>query len=192
LNRRILFLAVLALAGCPKKTTTVQGPSAPEDDFKTVDTQTMPDGLILVQSDTNGDHQYDVFNYYQPLSNDRKQLVRKELDANRDGRVDTITYYGDDGDVSREEMDRDFDGQFDWTDRYQNDVRVMSEVDSNHDGKPDVFTYYEGNPPRVSSKESDTNGDTLIDLWEKFDDNGLVTRTGRDTDGDGKMDVRDE
>ena len=73
---------------------------------------------------------------------------------------------------------------------------VMTEVDTDGNGKMDQFSYYEspsmGATPRITRKERDTNGDTLIDIWERFDENGVVNRTGRDTDGDGKMDERDE
>jgi hypothetical protein len=41
-------------------------------------------------------------------------------------------------------------------------------------------------------KESDTNGDGKVDFWEYFDDAGKVIRTGKDLDGDGVMDVRQE
>ena len=39
---------------------------------------------------------------------------------------------------------------------------------------------------------TDTDGDGMVDYWEKFDTQGNVIRTGRDLDGDGKMDVRDQ
>ena len=38
----------------------------------------------------------------------------------------------------------------------------------------------------------DTNGDGKVDFWEYFDDAGKVIRTGKDVDGDGVMDVRQE
>ena len=102
------------------------------------------------------------------------------------------TYFNEKGELEREEMDGNFDGHFDWTDHYQDNLRVMTEVDSDGNGKMDQFSYYEGTPPRITRKERDTNGDTLIDIWERFDEHGVVNRTGRDTDGDGKMDERDE
>ena len=38
----------------------------------------------------------------------------------------------------------------------------------------------------------DSKGDGRIDFWEYLDDEGNVLRTGRDLDGDGVMDVRDD
>ena len=46
---------------------------------------------------------------------------------NRDGRFDVISLF-DEGELTREEMDSDYDGAFDWTDHYHqipgdNDLR---------------------------------------------------------------------
>lgn len=190
----LLVVAVLSLAGCPKKSKPEAGPKQGPtviDDFRIVE-KTLPDGLVLQEVDTDNDDKPDVFNTFQPRTNAPRLLVRKEVDLDLDGKVDQISYYNDDGEMEREERDRDFDGHFDWTDHYQDNRRVMTEVDSDRDGKMDVFSYYEGEPPRITRKERDTNGDLKIDIWERFDDKGVVTRTGRDTDGDGKMDERDE
>ena len=95
----------------------------------------------------------------------------------------------------REEMDSDYDGQFDWIDHYQKGWRVMSEYDTDGDGKPNVFKYYtraEDGSMRVDRKERDEDGDGKIDVWERFSPTGDVIRTGRDTDGDGKVDIREE
>jgi hypothetical protein len=84
---------------------------------------------------------------------------------------------------------------FDWTDHFQDGVRVMSEYDTDHDGKPNVFKYFARNDDGsvyIDRKERDSDGDGKIDVWERFNEEGLVIRTGRDTDGDGKMDVREE
>ncbi len=190
---RPALLLIVLLSACGAKTAPEAAAASDKEAYRPVVEKTLPDGLILQEIDLDRDRQADVFNYYveREVSKDR-DLVRKELDGNRDGRVDSITYFNDEALIEREEMDADFDGRFDWIDHYQNSQRVMSEVDSDHDGKMDVFAYYEGNPARITRKERDTNADGNIDFWERFSENGMVTKTGRDTDNDGKMDVRDE
>jgi len=189
---RSALVFVLLLSACAKKTDTTAS-AADQEVYRPIVEKTLPDGLVLQEVDLDRDKQADVFNYFleREISKDRL-LVRKELDGNRDGPVDSITYFNDEGEVEGEEMDADFDGRFDWIDHYQNTQRVMSEQDSDRDGKMDIFAYYEGNPARITRKERDTNGDGKIDYWERFSEAGQVTKTGRDVDGDGKMDVRDE
>ena len=97
--------------------------------------------------------------------------------------------------LEKEEMDSDYDGQFDWTDHYQDGLRVMSEWDSDYDGRPNVFKYYvrdESGNVSLDRKERDSDGDGRIDVWERFSPTGEVIRYGRDTDGDGEIDLRDE
>ena len=66
----------------------------------------------------------------------------------------------------------------------------MSEIDTDVDGKFDLFRFYEGD--KVRRKEQDTNGDGVIDFWQHLNDEGEVTKIGRDLDGDGIMDVRED
>jgi hypothetical protein len=179
-------LLAVPLFGCPKPTDVEEAAPIPP-----VIERTTADGLIVQEVDLNGDHKADIVNTLRPRANADALLMRKESDLNLDGHADVITVFTDEGEVEREEIDGDFDGRFDWVDHYQSKQRVMSEVDSDGDGKMDIFSYYEGTPPRISRKERDTNNDGRIDFWERFDEFGKVTKTGRDTDGDGKMDERE-
>jgi antitoxin component YwqK of YwqJK toxin-antitoxin module len=148
-----------------------------------------PDGNLVVEVDLDGDKRPEVFNYYK-VSGESRLLFRKEIDLNRDGRVDMKTWYTETGLIEKEEMDGDFDGRFDWTDHYKGGKRVMSENDSSHTGRMDVVRYYEnGKTARV---ERDTNRDGKTDYWEYLDVSGRVVKVGRDLDGDGQMDVREE
>lgn len=189
---RSLLVVLVLLGGCPKKATTPKSNAPVEQKTFQIVEKTLADGMTLQSIDIDNDKRPDVYNTYQPRTGAPRLLVRKEIDLDYDGKIDQITYFTDTGELERTEIDRNFDGQFDWTDHYQDGVRVMSEVDSDGDGKMDVFSYYEGTPPRITRKERDTDGNSLIDVWERFDENGVVTRTGRDIDGDGKMDIRDE
>ena len=69
-------------------------------------------------------------------------------------------------------------------------MRVLSEWDTNNDGRFDEFRSYENG--KVRRKERDTNADDQVDQWEYLDEQGRVTKTGRDIDGDGVMDERNE
>lgn len=193
--RMVLLVAPLLMACAPKAGGSVKRTRLGEDPTPPIIEKTLPDGLILQEIDISvpQDGRADVFNYLQVRTNAPRLIVRKEADLNMDGTIDTITFFNEEGDVQREETDRDFDGRLDWIDHYQNGLRVMSEIDTNGDGKMNVFSYYEGQPvPKITRKERDTNADGLIDVWERFDGDGYVTKTGRDTDGDGKMDEREE
>ena len=148
------------------------------------------DGLVAQQIDLNADGQSDVTNFYRDREDAPRLLVRKEMDLNWDGKIDVRTWFEPDGSIEKEEMDGDFDGVVDWVDHYKGGRRVTSDIDTNSDGKFDLFKTYEQG--KVRRKERDTNGDTKIDFWEYLDDDGNVVKTGRDVDGDGVMDVRED
>jgi len=185
------LLTLLLIGGCAKHSS-----NASEKSYNTrVSEKKTDDGLILQEIDLDADGHPDIRNFYRERADAPRLLVRKELDLNRDGKIDVISYFDADGNLDREDMDSDYDGVFDWTDHYQKGVRVMSEYDTDQDGKPNVFKYYiraEDGTMYLDRKERDEDGDGKIDVWERFSPLGEVIRTGRDTDGDGKVDVRDE
>ena len=193
-----IAVAALALSACGKKNAPA---SAGSDDSlygsKVKEKEMTAEGLIRQSIDLDADKRPEIFNFYRERADAPRLLVKKEIDLNRDGKVDVISYFDDDGVLEKEEMDGDYDGVFDWTDHYQDGWRVMSEYDTDFDGIANVWKYYtraeEGQgQPQLDRKERDTDGDGKVDVWERFNEKGEVTRTGRDTDGDGKMDVREE
>jgi hypothetical protein len=152
-------------------------------------------GLIGQDIDLDGNGVADIRNVFRDRASARGDLLRKEIDLNRDGLMDVISFLGPDGHLAREDMDSDWDGTFDLTDHYQKGVRVLSEYDTDHDGRPNVFKYYVRGPEGsvyLDRKERDEDGDGKIDVWERFSAGGALIRAGRDLDGDGKVDVRDE
>lgn len=186
---RCVLLA--ALASCGKKDPT----SAADDRPPPITERPTEEGLTQQDIDLDGDGNVEISNFYRERADAPRLLVRKELDLNRDKKVDVVSYFDVDGALEREEMDSDYDGRFDWTDHYQKGVRVMSEYDTDYDGRPNVFKYYirgEDGNVHLDRKERDEDGDGKIDVWERFGPGGEVVRTGRDTDGDGKVDVREE
>lgn len=184
---RTIVLAALAIGCGPKDRGGVNGavPTAGVLSESPTD-----DGLTQQKIDLDGDAVADVSNYWRERSDGPRQLIRKESDLNRDGKIDVRTWFDAAGQIEKEEMDGDFDGQVDWTDHYQGGKRVLSEVDTDYDGAYDLFKVYEGG--KVRRKERDTNGDGQLDFWEYLDEQGNVVKVGRDVDGDGVMDVRED
>lgn len=193
--KQTMLLLAGVLAGCPKTGATPDGAtpvtptSAPSKAAELSSTPTA-DGLTEVKVDLNGDGKVDVVNYFRDRADAPRLLMRKETDLNRDGKIDVRTTFDDGGLRVQEDMDGDFDGRADWVDHYISGKRTYSEADTNFDGTFDTFRYYEAGKCR--RKERDTNGDGRIDLWEYLDEGGVVVKTGKDLDGDGKMDVRDQ
>jgi hypothetical protein len=78
------------------------------------------------------------------------RLVRRERDAQSDGRPDTILHYAADGQLERREDS------------------------SRLDGRMDMWTYYVKGT--VVRKEADTRGTGEVDLWVHYDESGNVVR----------------
>ena len=196
MRRIALFTSiVLVTFACKPKTDPNASPNS--SPYRMAITEkTLPDGLTLEEVDLNGDGEPEIFNYYREREDSYRLLIRKDADLNMDGRVDVRSWFTDTGKLELEEMDGDFDGQYDMWDHYQDTdgdgapERVASEVDTDFDGKADMFTYYRDG--KVIRKERDTNGDDRIDHWEKFDAQGVVVKSGSDSDYDGNVDQRDD
>jgi hypothetical protein len=191
MSPRVNLAVMLALVGtaCFDKNTDAN--TAAAQDKSSVREHTTDDGNLIVEVDLDGDGKPDIYNYYRQLDGGGRLLLRKEMDLNQDTRIDVWSIYTETGDLEREEMDGDFDGNIDWVDHYQGGKRVMSEIDTQNTGRFDLFKYYEAG--KIRRKERDTTGDGQVDHWEYFDDEGKnVVKVGWDIDGDGQMDVREE
>ena len=190
MTSRITLAIILAMASTAcliKKTETSTAVAA---DTSSVRERTTGDGNLIVEVDLDGDNHPDIYNYFRKLDGDGRLLLRKEMDLNQDTRIDVWSFFTETGELEREEMDGDFDGNIDWIDHYQGGKRVMSEIDTQNAGRFDLFKYYEQG--KIRRKERDTTGDGKVDHWEYFDDKGEVVKVGWDIDGDGQMDMREE
>lgn len=188
-----LAVFVLLAAGCPKHTPDPEGaavttPAAANPTAVELNRSTTPEGLTRVEIDLDGDKKPEIINFTKARTGATDLVVRKDVDLNRDGRIDVRSLFDEAGLRVEEHMDQDFDGRADWVDHYLGGKRSFSEVDTDFDGTFDLFKYFEGGV--VRRKERDTNRDGRIDFWEYLDESGKVVKTGRDVDGDGKMDVR--
>ncbi|MEN8182012.1 MAG: hypothetical protein ABFS46_05695, partial [Myxococcota bacterium] len=85
--------------------------------------------------------------------NERKlEVTRRTLDADEDGSPEEVRYFDNQsGLIVRKEVDRDYDGSIDsWT-RYESGSVSARELDENGDGRPDVWESYAGG--RMTSRE---------------------------------------
>lgn len=203
-----LFLA--ACGGSKEQTKTEESDQGAATSLSPV--QTESDGNSAIERiDVNNDQKPDVFKYYrlveeaapagdkaQPgVKQQKKVLIRKEMDVNFDQRIDIVEFYtGDAGKEvkQREEMDLDFDGRVDATYHYKDGNVTLVEEDLGFDGKVDTWKYYQmtqgedGKPVnRLVERRKDTNGDGNADVWEYYT-KGSLARVGTDTNGDGTPD----
>lgn len=185
----VAFVSLPAVAAPPAAQDAESMPTSAPSKAVEMSREPAEGGLQKVTVDLDGDGKAEVTNFVRPRTDGPDLVLRKDVDLNRDGRIDVRTTFDDGGLRVDETMDQDFDGRADWIDHYIAGRRSYAEVDTDFDGVFDLFKYYEGGV--VRRKERDTNHDGRIDAWEYLDEKGSVVKTGRDTDGDGKMDVRE-
>lgn len=193
-------LALLLLFACGRPTKTMSGSSKPptlaKDKFKNATRcDASKPGHELSYHDLNGHGRADmveVISYNKgPGASAEGRVVCMEVDTNRDGTLDLIRTFNDDGGLEAEEADRNYDGKSDVWISYDKGVISKQAFDTKFDGKVDEFHYYkDGKLKRV---ERDRNGDGKIDIWEYYV-NGRLERMGVDSDFDGRVNVwyRDE
>ncbi len=143
--------------------------------------------------DLNGDGHADVWKNYirrgsEEIPKDKRPrlLARQDLDLNFDHNVDVRRHFNEEGVVVREEMDLDFDSQFDAVDYYAGGMLYRRDLALNFEGRPSIIKFY--NDAKLARKERDTSGDGKMDTIEYYEAGKLV-RIGEDRDGDGKPDV---
>jgi hypothetical protein len=90
------------------------------------------------------------------------------LDADGDGRVDTIYTYLDDYPIGAR-IDRNRDGNPDFWEQYTtNGILLTVRLDENFDGKPDLWLYYSAGNIELSETDTDFNG--IPDLFASYKD----------------------
>jgi hypothetical protein len=189
----LLLLAALA-AGCGSKQQTpvaTAGTAGPQGGIQVDPTRCNPSGKQVVTADVDGDKKADVTKLYEVREQNGQKvqiLACKQVDLNHDEKIDIVYHYDQQGVLTFEEFDLDFDGRFEaWT-YYQGGQKVREDRDINYDGRPDLSEYYEGG--RKVRVEVDSNHDGKIDEWEYYE-NGKLDRIGYDTTGQGRADKWD-
>jgi hypothetical protein len=144
---------------------------------------------------------------------DGETLLRREVDTNYDGILDTQNTYRA-GKLIARTRDTNDDGQPDVWERYANERMAERTIDRNRDGVPDAFYKYSGETlveerhdgnddgvvdRRITYKdlyrvyaEEDRNRDGSMDTWTRYgvsQGNEVVTRVERASKGEGRPDV---
>jgi antitoxin component YwqK of YwqJK toxin-antitoxin module len=114
----------------------------------------------------------------------------KVLDMNLDGIGDIWSYYGDDGKLTEEHFDMDFDQIPERKEYYQGGELISSIIDKDGNQIPEITRQIRNGV--LYRLKTDTTGDMSQDLWQALDKNGKVDKYVRDIDGDGVMDIREE
>lgn len=160
------------------------------DTVATVKTTATDQGLVLQQSDLDGNGKPDVYTYFREKQRKDKSvekiLVKKSMDLNGDGRLDVTQHYEEDGSMAKEELDLDFDGRIDALRNYEENIIKSEQVSSLFDGRFDVRKFYENGV--MVLKLVDTRRTGTFDEFQYFVGNKL-SRIGWDHDGDGKPEV---
>jgi hypothetical protein len=141
-------------------------------------------GEKLIEIDVNRDGKADVWKIVREVEG-KEVTVRKLMDLNGDGRIDSKEFYGPDGTLDHVVYDMDFDGQPDVVRFYEKDQLVRKEYALGFDGVSRTWSYYEKG--KLIRKERDLNHDGNVDYWEYWE-NGLLDRIGYDDDSDGQVD----
>lgn len=115
------------------------------------------------------------------------RLNRLTADLNKDGKIDAYTYM-DGTKVLRTELDADQDGKIEKWEFHGGDGKINKVALSREkNGKPDTWMY-PGPDGKLSRAEiSSEQDDKKIDRWEWFEAGQLV-RVEEDASGDGKVD----
>jgi len=115
------------------------------------------------------------------------EVVRRSLDADRDGNAEQIRYFDKkSGKLIRKEQDRDYDGKSDTWQVYENGQVVSRKLDTNADGKTDVWETYAAG--RMTSREIDRDNDGVRDAFYDYQGDSLV-KERHDSNNDGKDDL---
>lgn len=140
--------------------------------------------LTRLTADLNKDGKIDAFTYM-----DGTKVLRTELDADQDGKIEKWEFHGDDGKVARVAISREKNGKPDtWMYPGPDGQLSRAEISSEQDEKKiDRWEWYEAG--QVVRAEEDASGDGKVDKWETFKD-GALRSVMLDENYDGSPDRR--
>jgi antitoxin component YwqK of YwqJK toxin-antitoxin module len=118
-----------------------------------------------------------------------KGLLRQKEVFDRQGQVQCIEYFDDQGCLCRSREREDKGLSLTWI--YDQEGRaVEARRDKDLDGKPEVFFFYQNGT--LSKVEEDSNNDGRVDVWETYDQSETLVSRSRDLDFDGRPDLTKE
>jgi hypothetical protein len=147
-------------------------------------TESNQPGLVVEANTSNGET-FAAVRRVLRITADKRTLVCREFDRNRDGRYDSVRHYDAKGEPSFEEIDTDHDGRIDLWLFFHNGKVGEEQRDTNLDGEPDeTITFNELG--QISRVRRDRNFDGKIDEWEIYA-NGALERRGIDDAFEGRV-----
>jgi antitoxin component YwqK of YwqJK toxin-antitoxin module len=114
------------------------------------------------------------------------EVVKRSLDADRDGSPEQIRYYDESGEIIRKEQDQNFDSRMDAWSTYRNGSLRERVLDTSGDGKPDAWETYETG--KMTKRQVDRDRDGVRDAFYTYERGSLVEER-HDADNDGNMDL---
>jgi hypothetical protein len=183
----LVAAVVTACGGAPIESAA--GPATPSADDH--EAWAKAQGLVYKPFDLNRDGKPDVMKFYRlvpdpkNLGNELETIVRRDTDLNHDGKFDVRRLYDDEGRVTEERTDLDFDGRYDQVAYFKAGAIDKKTLDLNYDEKVDLTKFYEAG--KLARVEADRNNDGKIDTWEYYEA-GELDRIGVDTNADGEVD----
>lgn len=201
----ILLMMAIQLAGCASAS------NARDEDNRRVGTyeekyvNTRFDNSNIAHRqllDMNRDLVVDLWKFYEKKqSSDEEQgelvLIRKEVDGNFDGRIDSILYYNEHEALIREELDTNFDGEVDVVRYYSNSQLAKVEnysasqanykIDEAGDVTPVPSSTRFYRKGVLTREEVDDDLDGKLNVVIVFDANGKIVQKGFDHNGDGQI-----
>ena len=140
--------------------------------------------LNRLTADLNKDGKIDAYTYM-----DGTKVLRTELDADQDGKIEKWEFHGDDGKINKVALSREKNGKPD-TWMYPDSAGKLSraEISSEQDEKKiDRWEWYEAD--QLVRAEQDASGDGKADKWETHR-SGALTAVMLDENYDGTPDRR--
>ncbi|MGH9348875.1 MAG: hypothetical protein ACRD26_16585 [Vicinamibacterales bacterium] len=185
LDRRSLPRLVLLLA--PAAIATLACSADPDRERLARTTRATYDAatgrLRQITYDSNKNGRVDTVTYF-----DGTTLLRTEIDADEDGRVDRWEYFDAAGRLEKYGLSRAGDGKPDaWAFTGFDGAVVRLEISTKRDGRIDRWEHYDKGI--VARVEEDANGDGRPDKWEAYQ-GGTLVAVSFDNDGDGRPDRR--
>jgi hypothetical protein len=137
--------------------------------------------LRQITYDANKNGRIDTVTHF-----DGTRLLRTEVDADEDGRVDRWEYFDDAGRLEKYALSRGGDGTPDaWAFPGRDGAVVRLEISFERDGRINRWEHYRDGT--VVRAEEDANRDGRPDKWELYQ-NGTLVAVSLDNDADGRAD----
>jgi len=153
----VITAALLSVtgAGCHRSAVTKAGVIEPVYNART-------GRLELLKYDSNRDGTFDTFSHM-----DGSRVVRIDIDANQDGRIDRREYYRPDQTIEKIAVSTALDGVEDaWSFADAGGVVIRTEIATRRDGVVNRIEHFR-NGVRINAEE-DTDGDGRPDKWETY------------------------